>query len=135
MSKASKILSSLKCEGAESEDQFKSEFNVEAATKNLDELVSKLTKTPVKLELTMGDRKGKAFISVTSNDLAASMRPRMFESLTVTDFGGGVTNDGYYWLPLHFSYQHFGGGSNGTAIATVFLNLDGSIHIHRTDYK
>lgn len=48
---------------------------------------------------------------VTSNDLAGSMKPRVFKELKVTNFGGSFNSkDEYYWMAIQFSYKHFDGG-------------------------
>jgi len=124
----------------EATENFWTSFD-DAAVKNaeekLEQLLTSLVKVPVDLQISKSPRGrfDKVGLTVDSNNLATKMTPRMFKTLKISDFGGNITDDGYYWLPLHYEYQHIDGGSNGTSIADVFLSSDGSIFKTNTKFK
>ena len=73
-----------------------------------------------------------ATLTLTSNDLAEGMRPKMFESLKVEHFSSQLVDDpsdeeAVYWMTISFRYRHFDGGCNGSDIGTVWIKSDGSI--------
>jgi hypothetical protein len=67
-------------------------------------------------------------IEVETNDFAKHMNCKMFDTLRLHNFGGGVVSDSDdYWLPIDWRYGHFDGGSNGTRAITIHLNDRGEI--------
>lgn len=124
----------------ESTEQFWASFDdiaIKNAEENLEKLLSKLTGVQIDLQISKSPRGrfDKVGLTIDSNNLATKMTPKMFKVLKISDFGGNITDDGYYWVPLHYEYQHIDGGSNGTSIADVFLSSDGSIFKTNTKFK
>lgn len=112
------------------------ETALKTAEQEIEQLLLKLIKTKVDIEISKSPRGRfkKMGLTIDSNNLAPKMSLKMFDTLKVSDFGGNLTDDGYYWLPLHYEYKHIGGGSNGTTIADLFLAKDGTIFKTNTQY-
>ena len=67
-------------------------------------------------------------ISVETSDIAGPMNFKMFATVKLHNFGGGVTKDApLYWLPIDWRWGSFGGGGNGTTAFTLFINDSGEI--------
>ena len=83
------------------------------------------------LELTVEiyeGRFGAEFMKIRSNELVDYMYPKMFKSLKVTEFGGNWSHPAHrYWLPLHYSYVHFGLGTNGSKLCYLSIDKYGNI--------
>ena len=74
-------------------------------------------------------RDGKEILDVVSQELKnyAGIMSSMYESLTIENFAGNVTNDGLsYWMPIHFSFSYVSAGSNGTQILTAWWMFETS---------
>lgn len=108
------------------------QFNLNKMTDEIEKHISKLI--GVKVEV-ICQIKGD-MITLTSKDLASNMKPKMFKELKLHNFGGNVLRDEpFYWMPVHFNYSHFDGGSNGCKITDLFFNQDGTIHVARDSIK
>lgn len=111
------------------------EFNVKNAEKNLSELVSKLIDFKVNLKVEVIQNKRDYLLKVSSNDISNGMKPKMFKSLIVSNFGGGIKDDPkHWWVPINYKYEHFDGGNNGSDIVTVWLDMNGDIIEKRTKF-
>lgn len=124
----------------EAAEKFWTSFDdaaIKNAEKELEQLLASLIKAKVDLQITKLPRGkfNKMGLTVDSNNLAPKMTPKMFKVLKISDFGGNITDDGYYWLPLHYEFQHIAGGSNGKNIVDVYLKDDGSIFKSNTKFK
>lgn len=78
------------------------------------------------------NKRGDECLEVVSHELVDYMYPKMFKSLKLINFGGGWgTRDEQgretYWLPIHYHYEHFGHGTNGSSAATFWITGDGEI--------
>ena len=70
----------------------------------------------------------KKSIAITSENIADDMSPRMFKELKIENFGGNLAGSAnQYVLSIHYRYTHFSSGSNGSDLAKVIINPDGSI--------
>jgi len=107
-------------------------FNTQAALINLTTLLREATGMTLVLKLEQTTtRNGKPTLEITSEDLADRQVPRMFEELRVINTHIDLVEDpkhGKVWaIPLHYRYQHFRGGSNGSEITTAWVNEKGEI--------
>lgn len=106
---------------------------LERATVELTAALKQITKIDhLEIKIESVERKGEQRLAMTSNDLAQVQYPRMFKTLKIENFGGHwvyneTTKQDEYWMPIHYHYQHFTGGNNGSDIATVWLSPCGSI--------
>jgi hypothetical protein len=110
-----------------------SSLNIVTAAETLNRLMAELIGMDPQLRVRRGDddRQGPT-VEVTSIDLAAAMTPKMFKHLHVATFGRPtVVEDGTVCFPMNFSYEHLRPGSNGCEIATVWLNMDGTLQAYR----
>ena len=110
--------------------QFVKKFNESSRITLSNELareIGKLTGVWLSFKVTLENIRSATYISVESNDISATMVPKMFEEIKVGNSGGDVCEDGSYWLPIQYFYRHFSRGSNGSNIATVWINQDGTI--------
>ena len=108
---------------------------------NLENAVKKMTglnDLNLTLEINKG-QDGHEYLSMDSNELAHYQYPRMFKSMKICIFGGGFgggwNKDGNFWLSVHYTYDHFSGGSNGSSIGDFFINDDGVILECRSHLK
>jgi len=63
---------------------------------------------------------------------------KLFASCKIDNFGGSIfvdklTGELRCWLPLHFSYTHFDGGSNGCDLADVMVDNGGQAIVFAKD--
>lgn len=76
------------------------------------------------------------FLKVRSHELVNYVYPKMFKSITITEFGGNWSHPAHvYWLPLHYSYEHFTGGHNGSSICYLMIDNKGNIKEIRNELK
>ena len=95
------------------------------AIEGLIDLISKKLKFSIKLQVAIKISDGKPYFVITSQelkDLSGVLMP-IFKSLTVKNFGGGVSGDKTgYWMPLGFSFN-YETGSNGAKIADYWYDF------------
>lgn len=106
--------------------------------KNLSDEVSKIIGKKVKLDVKLGP-KG---LLVTSPDLSDAIGVRLFKSLHVKSFNYGINDkaelaedEARYWVTLHYEWEYYGHGTNGTGIAAFWLTDDGDIKQVRSELK
>jgi hypothetical protein len=53
----------------------------------------------------------------------------MCGELIISNFGGAwsLQREDLYWLPIHYSYRHYGGGHNGCEIAVAWVSEYGEV--------
>lgn len=68
----------------------------------------------------------KRDLVIESNDLGPTMSPRLFKELKVDSVHGREDGDQYRFT-LHYSWVHYSGGYNGTRLADVCINPDGTL--------
>jgi hypothetical protein len=120
-------------EVSDEEIQFFENFNIKDTEVELTKLVEKLIGVKPKLSIAVAtDRRGNKILTLTSDNLAVEMKPRMFRKLTVENFGGGYYGRGEYWMPVNYAYE-MARGSNGTTIAEVWFDANGKIKNHRVE--
>jgi hypothetical protein len=107
------------------------DFDLKAIEKTLSETVSKLIKTKVSLSIIDGKN---GYKKIESADLAKSMKPVMFKSLTISG-DVFVSKDGYVGVNASYSYEHFDGGTNGCGIGRIFFEKDGKLKVTQTAFK
>lgn len=69
----------------------------------------------------------KQYINIESNELKqhTGIMASTYKTVKISNFGGGLTEDGNdYWMPIHFSFSYFDGGSNGAKLATAYFNFE-----------
>lgn len=79
-------------------------------------------KIQLKVEVVIG-RHGDIRFKVESQELKdqAGVMANVYESLKITDFGGGFIEDSQvYCLPLNFTFKYKVGGSNGVELFRVW---------------
>ena len=115
-----------------------SDFDASKFEKNISAAISKIIKKKVNLTVNLGP-KG---LLITSPDLSDTIGLRLFKSLHIKSFNYSINdkedladNDSRYWVTVNYSWTNFGGGSNGTQIATLWVNDDGTIKHIRPEIK
>jgi hypothetical protein len=95
--------------------------------KKISEILCSITKlNHIDLTIDINDSvNGNNILIVESNRLQDYMYPKMFKRLILSNFGGSWTFDeddeDLYYLPIHYRYDHFNKGSNGTSCAEFFI--------------
>jgi hypothetical protein len=90
----------------------------------LEEQISKMLGFPIKFAVQYRTPlpTGKEYMMIKSQelkDVAGIMRP-VYISLTVSNFGGGLSDDNTrYWMPIAFEYDFKKGGSNGVTFCSA----------------
>lgn len=97
--------------------------------KEISEILSMVTGLrAIKLNLERKYYRENEIIEIKSNELQDYMYPKMFYKLYFSNFGGGWSEkEEQYWLPIHYRYEHFSGGTNGSDCITIWLDKNGNI--------
>jgi len=131
----SKIVTNMLASISESvDDSWIEKLDLKKLSKLLSDKISSIIDMKVNIKLELKQSRGRYKIDMISNNFADKMKPKMFKKLFVEDFGGNATKDGYYWLPVHYLYYNFSGGSNGCSIADIYIDKDGKIYKINTAY-
>jgi hypothetical protein len=93
----------------------------------LERLVSNKLRFPIKFDISIGmGRFEKERFEIKSQELKqlTGIMESVYTSVVVDNFGGEIGGSGtYYWLPLHFSYEHHR-GSNSTELGTAYYHFE-----------
>jgi len=113
-------------------------LDLKKVAKNLSEEVSKLVGKKVALKVGL-DPRG---LTVDSDELADDLGIRLFKSLKIQHFNHGINDkaelgpdETRYWLTLHYAWEAYGRGTNGTGIAAFWIDDDGEIKHVRSELK
>ncbi len=124
LTKAGEILGKIEVDETidkEVEEKFFMELNLNDLKKTLESHLKKLIGSKVSLYLKLEkSRRGSMMVDIISDEIAHS--PKIFKSLKIHNFGGSLSPDGSYWLPIHYTWTNFSMGSNGTEICIVWID-------------
>lgn len=86
------------------------------------EKIKEMTKVDLALELTLISHGNDPYFKIRSQDISPLLGVgHLFQELRVINFGGSIDDEeGNFYIPINYSWKHFGGGSNGSSIVTAF---------------
>jgi len=94
------------------------------------EIAKRLDFKPAGLEVLFNTDDKKARVEITSDNLVdkAGIMDQVFSEVGIYNFGGSVGYDPdegtYAWVPVHMSWEHVSGGSNGGKMFDAFYFFD-----------
>ena len=98
--------------------------------KGLELLVSEKVGFPIKFEASVNLRNGTEddyYLALSSQELKqfSGIMSNIYETLKLTNFEGSIQSNGLvYWLPIHYSFTYFSGGSNGATLGTFLYEFE-----------
>jgi len=121
VSKASEILTGMTEQGELTQEMVDS-----IDWKALEAHLGKLIGAKVTLVRTVTSGRRGDYIKVSSKEdfsKKCGVMSSVYDWVKLGNFGGGLTEDGHYWLLLNFSWTYKSGGSNSTELVTAWWNF------------
>ncbi len=104
--------------------------NLKTVAKNIEKHVKKQTGADIKIKnIKLEDDR----LIFKSQELDTGFK--LFKKLIVENFNTGPTKDGYFWVDVHYTWENYSGGTNGTKISDIFFTEDGKIYLTRDEIK
>jgi len=83
-------------------------------------------KTGLSVRLAINIKDGK-YLEINSNDVISELKVKgLFKHLFIKNFGGSI-KDNEIWIPISWSWVHFGGGTNSTRIFDAVFDNTGKL--------
>jgi hypothetical protein len=95
----------------------------------LEKLISSHLGIFIKFNVAIRIKDNKSYLVVKSQELKdlAGILTTVFKSLTIENFGGGVSEDKTgYWMPMHFVFT-YDSGTNGAKIVDYWYEFETNI--------
>lgn len=121
----------------DAQSDFVSNVDLNAASKSINDLIKKLIKIDPNLKVSKRKGRKGEVLTITSDDIGKKISAKIFAELTVEDFNSNLnahTNDGWIFS-VDYRWKTFDGGTNGTEIARVEIDVKGKVVDYVSNFK